>query len=63
MKVFANKRFTERRRDFECTQLVAAEILDEVGVAPAWYEPVDASILAKLTPLWIEGGVRYWGYL
>ena len=65
VKIFKNKNFT--KRDYEATNLVACEIVDEGGqIRPDWgeyYVPADEKVLVGLTPLWIEGGVRYWGWL
>lgn len=55
---FKNKNFT--KRNYECTNVVACV----AETAPnANYVPADDSILEGLTQLWIEGGVRYYGYL
>ena len=62
---FKNKHFT--KRDYEATNIVACEIVDEGGaIRPEWtgfYVSASESVLDGLTPLWIESGVRYWGYL
>jgi hypothetical protein len=57
MTTFKNKHFTER--DYECTNIVACaaeQAPDENYIA----DDVD---LTKLTKLWIEAGVQYYGYL
>lgn len=58
MNVYRNKQFT--KRNYECTNIVAC-VADQ---APGDnYEPADPSILNRLTQLWIEKGVKYYGYL
>jgi len=57
-QVFRNKHFT--KRDYECTNVVACV----AGTAPNEnYVPAEESLLDGLTQLWIEGGVRYYGWL
>lgn len=60
-KVFRNKNFT--KRDYECTNIAACSIVDEGARVPENYEPADESLIANMQPLWIEGGIRYWGWL
>ena len=61
-KVFRNTNF--KKRDYEATNIVAAEVLTPAAFTlPSHYELTDHSILDSLTPLWIEGGIRYWGWL
>ena len=63
-QVYRNTRFT--KRNYECTNVVACEILDAYAKVPDGYEPADAKFKAyvrNLTPLWIESGVRFYGYL
>lgn len=64
MAIYRNTRFTER--NYECTNLVACETVEEDATIPEGYELADAAFCAyarNLTPLWIEGGIRYSGYL
>ena len=57
MKTFKNKHF--KTRDYEATNIVACE----AERAPD-ENYVEADVdLSKLTMLWSQGGVRYWGYL
>lgn len=58
MKTFRNKNFTER--DYECTNLVACRA--ETAPAGNWEECED-SVLFGLTQLYIQAGVRYFGWL
>ena len=67
MKTYRNLNFT--KRDYECSNIVACQtalIPDAGGRFPGssaiWglsYE----SILKPLQPLWIQGGVQYFGWL
>ena len=60
--VYLNRAF--KKRDYECTQIVACQPLDSgTAIIPEGYDPAPASILIGLTPLWTQGGVRYFGYL
>lgn len=61
MTTFRNKNFV--KRDYECTNVVAC-VADTAPETPddRWVE-TDDSILAGLTQLWIERGVRYFGYM
>lgn len=55
---FRNTRFT--KRDYECTNVVACE----AEAAPdARWEECSPDVLAGLTHLWTERGVRFYGYL
>lgn len=57
MRTFKNTRF--QKRDAECIHVVAC-----VGeVAPDGYEACGEDILKGLTSLWVQAGVRYYGYL
>ncbi len=58
MQFFKNKNFT--RRDFECTNIVACESEQAPNTN---YVAADKSIIEGLTPLWIENGTTYYGYL
>lgn len=59
MKTFRNTAFT--RRDYECTNIVACQT--ESAPAGQHWEECDESILDGLDQLWIESGVRYFGYM
>jgi len=64
MRIFKNKNFT--KRNYDCTNIVACEIVEEGAKVPDNYEAADEAFGAyvrNLTPLWIESGVRYYGYL
>lgn len=58
MNTYRNKNHT--KRDYETTNVVAC--VSESAPGPAW-ELADATILDGLTQLWIQAGVRYYGYL
>jgi hypothetical protein len=57
-KTFRNTKFS--KRDYEATNVVACQ--GETAPADHWDE-CDPSILANMSPLWIEGGRRYFGWL
>lgn len=59
--IYRNKNFI--KRDYDCTNKVACEILTNDAKVPANYIPADPSILDKLTSLYVVDNVRYWGYL
>jgi hypothetical protein len=64
MTIYRNTRFTER--NYECTNVVACELVDAGARIPEGYEVANDAFRAyarNLTPLWIEAGVRYYGYL
>lgn len=61
MEVFRNKNFT--KRNYECTNVVACSRVDDDAKLPENYEPAPESLIENLTPLWIEGGIRYWGWM
>jgi hypothetical protein len=59
--IYRNRNFT--KRNYELTNVVACSPVDAGAVIPPNYDQADASLIANLTPLWIEGGVRYYGWL
>lgn len=59
MTTYINKHFT--KRNYECTNIVAC--VAEANPDAAKWEVADASVLAGLTQLWTERGVRFYGYL
>ena len=60
--VYRNRKF--KRRDYECINVVACQPIDSgMAIIPEGYDPCPSDILVGLTPLWIQGGVRYYGYL
>ena len=60
--VYRNTAF--KKRDYECTQIVACQPVDSgTAIIPEGYEPAPESILIGLTTLWTQGGTRYFGYL
>ena len=60
--VYRNREF--KKRDYECTQIVACQPIDSgTAIIPKGYDPAPASILVGLTHLWTQGGTRYFGYL
>jgi hypothetical protein len=59
--VYRNAAF--KKRDYEATNIAACSIIDKGAKVPAGYEPVKADFVANMTPLWIEAGVQYWGWL
>jgi hypothetical protein len=58
---YRNVNFT--RRDYETTNVVAAVSLDGRAPRGEGWQVADESAIDGLTSLWIEGGVRYYGYL
>jgi len=59
--IYRNKYFT--KRDYETTNIVAC-VADEVPPSnDGRWVPADESILTGLTQLWIERGVRFYGWL
>ena len=58
MKTYRNTRFT--CRDYECTNVVAC--VSDTPPNDNWIE-CDASTLDGLMMLWIQNGVRYYGWL
>ncbi len=58
MKTFRNARFT--KRDYECTNIVACQA--DAAPGDNWTE-CDASVLDGLMQLYIQAGVRYFGFL
>jgi hypothetical protein len=58
--VFVNSRF--QKRDYNCTNIVACELLPGYTL-PEGYVLATRDKLNGLTPLYIEGNVRYYGYL
>lgn len=50
-----------KTRDYESTNIVAC--VAEVAPTKGNWIPCNDSILGGLTMLWIESGVRYYGYL
>jgi hypothetical protein len=62
--VYRNTRFTQR--NYECTNVVACELLDPSSKIPNGYEIANDAFqiyVRNLTPLWTEAGVRYIGYV
>lgn len=62
--IYRNTRFVER--NYECTNVVACQPLSPDVKVPEGYEIGDDAFCAyarNLTPLWIEAGVRFLGYL
>lgn len=59
MKTFRHPRWTGKR-DYECTNVCACQA--ETAPDAEWIEDSGA-IAPNMTQLWIERGVRYWGYL
>lgn len=61
MATFKNKNFT--KRNYECTNIVVC-VADKAPVTPdnRW-QPVDESALNGLEPLYVQAGVRYYGYM
>jgi hypothetical protein len=51
------------KRDYDCTNIAACTVVDEGAKVPANYEPADERLIANMTPLCIEAGIRYWGWL
>jgi hypothetical protein len=63
MSVYINKNYT--KRDYEATNIVACETLgDELPDMNNYRKSIYGDILlAKLTPLYIQADIRYYGYL
>ena len=59
--VYRNINF--KKRDYEATNIAACSVIEKGAKLPAGYEPVKADFVANMTPLWIEGGIQYWGWL
>ena len=60
-RVFKNIHFV--KRDYECTNIVAAEALTDDATMDENWAQADSSILNGLRPLHIENDVRFYGYL
>lgn len=63
MEMFRNRHFT--KRDYECTNVVAclAESAPNENYIPTTHEELNAMLRSPVQPLYIEGGVQYYGYL
>ena len=63
LQMFRNKHFTTR--DYETTNVVAclAENAPNENWIPTTHEALNAMLRSPVKPLWIEGGVQYYGYL
>ena len=61
MTVFKNKNFT--KRDYEATNIVACVAEAAPQTSDNRWQPADEAALNGLTQLWIENGVRFYGYL
>lgn len=59
--VYRNTKFT--KRNYDCTNIAACIPVDDGAKVPEHYEVAPSSILNGMTPLWIEGGIQYWGWL
>lgn len=57
-QIFKNKNFI--KRDYECTNVVAC--ISE-NAPNENYVPAEEKILAGLTQLWVQDGVRYFGHM
>lgn len=58
MKTFRNTKYT--KRNYDCTNIVACQALSAPG--PEWVE-CEPEIVEKLTQLYLQNGVRYFGHL
>lgn len=58
MNTWINKNFV--KRDYEATNIVAAE--SESAPGKEWYR-VNCKVLIGLTLIYIENGIKYYGYL
>jgi hypothetical protein len=58
MNTYKHKNFT--KRDYKCTNVVACV---SKSAPNDNYIPFDESILTGLSSLWMENGVKYYGYL
>lgn len=60
MKTFKNKNFT--KRNYECTNIVFCQA--EIAPNENWIECEEEEIEEmRCTQLWIEGDIKYFGYL
>ena len=60
--IYRNRAY--KKRNYELTNIVACQPIDGgTAIIPPGYDHAPESTLSGLTPLWIEGGVRYWGYM
>jgi len=58
MNTYRNKNYT--KRNYECSNVIAC--VAEIAPNDNWVL-ADEDILQPLMKLWIENGVRYYGYL
>ena len=66
MTIYVMKNVYFKKRDPECTNIVAATFEERHKPGPLdslKWEYCGPSILKGLTKLWIEGDVTYYGYL
>lgn len=61
MTTFKNTKWNGKR-DYECTNVVAC-VAEQTPKDGMEWEPVDESFLFGKTQLWIQAGVRYYGWL
>jgi hypothetical protein len=62
-QVYRNTRCSFKKgMHIDATQAVACEPVDDEAPIPSGYVPADSSILDDLEPLYIRGGVRFYGY-
>lgn len=59
--VYRNTHFT--KRNYDCTNIAACIPVDDEAKVPEGYEVAPAEILQKMQPLWIDGGIQFWGWL
>lgn len=52
-----------KKRDYDAANIAACALLERDAKAPRGYEPVKSDFVANMTPLWVENGVQYWGWL
>ena len=59
--IYKNKNFV--KRDYECTNIVACDVLGSSAPLPEYYEEADETVLKGLNALYVQDNVRYYGYL
>jgi hypothetical protein len=61
MKTFKNKNFT--KRDYEATNVVACVAEQAPVTTDNRWQPANESVLDGLELLYVQAGVRYYGYM
>ncbi len=63
MNVYRHKLFTGKRKHYDTGQI--AFVIADSNPNKKWFEPSsqDALESSGARPLWLQAGVRYWGWL